>query len=119
MTGSAPDAGDVVWIDFGSPVGHEQSGRRPALVLTDGTYNSASSVLVVCPISRSPKEWPFKVPLPQIGRLTGFILVDQIKAIDPAIRALRKIGQVPAETLAEVRGRLAVLLGIPVATDIS
>ena len=112
---SAPDAGEVLWIDFGHPVGREQGGRRPALVLTSREYNLASSVLIVCPITRTRRNWPFAVALPPLGRLTGFVLVDQIKVIDP-IRAFKREGTVPAEIMLEVRARLASLLGIPVSS---
>ena len=112
---SVPDAGDVLWIDFGPPLGREQAGRRPAVVLTTREYNERSSVLIVCPISRRQREWPSIVALPAVGLLQGYILVDQIKVIDPTVRAHRKAGRVPLETLAEVRGKLAALLGIPVS----
>ncbi len=113
--GNVPDTGDVLWVDFGSPVGREQAGRRPALVLSSRDYNAASSVLIVCPITRKQRDWPFTVAVPPIGLLSGFVLVDQIKVVDPAIRAFNKAGRVPADVLAEVRGQLAALLGIPVA----
>ena len=109
------DAGDVLWVDFGQPVGREQSGRRPALVLTSRDYNAHSSVLVVCPITRRPRNWPFEVPLPPHGAVSGFVLVDQIKVVDPTIRAFRRAGRVSDATLGEVRGKLASLLGIPVS----
>jgi mRNA interferase MazF len=109
---AVPDAGELVWIDFGLPGGREQGGRRPALVLTPRIYNASSSVMLVCPITRNPNEWPFKVPLPPFGLLTGFVLVDQVRAVDPTVRAFKSVGRVPQETLAEVRAKLAALLGI-------
>ncbi len=112
--GDAPDAGDVLWIDFGYPVGREQGGRRPALVLTSRDYNRASSVLIVCPLTRTQRDWPFAVALPPTGRVTGFVLVDQIKVIDPAVRAFKQEGSVPEKAMSEIRARLATLLGIRV-----
>jgi mRNA interferase MazF len=114
--GSVPDAGEVLWIDFGPPTGREQGGRRPALVLTSREYNLASSVLIVCPITRTDRHWPFKVPVPPVGLVSGFVLVDQIRAIDPALRAFKSAGRVSAETLGEVRGKLSALLGITVSS---
>jgi mRNA interferase MazF len=113
--GDAPDAGDLLWLDFGPPIGHEQGGRRPALVLTGREYNSQSSLLVVCPITRKQRNWPFEVSLPAGGLISGVILVDQIKVIDPAVRPIRRAGQLPDNIVNEVRGRLAALLGIPVS----
>ena len=111
----APDAGDLLWLDFGPPVGHEQGGPRPALVLSGRDYNSQSSLLVVCPITRKQRDWPFEVSLPTGGLIDGVVLVDQIKVIDPAVRPIRRAGQLPDDIVDEVRARLAVLLGIPVS----
>jgi mRNA interferase MazF len=116
VDGSVPDAGEVLWVDFGQPIGREQGGRRPALVLTSRDYNLRSSVFIVCPISRTERNWPFSVATSQIGKLEGFVLVDQIKVIDPAVRAFKSAGRVTSETLSEVRGVLAALLGIPVSS---
>ena len=106
------EAGDVVWIDFGVPVGHEQAGRRPALVVSLASYNEASSLLVVCPITRNEAPWPFKVSLPPIGRVRGAVVVDQIRAVDPVARHCRRIGAVPPDLLDEVRRRLSLLAGL-------
>ena len=112
---AALDAGDVLWVDFGRPVGHEQGGRRPAVVLTSKRYNARSSLLIVCPITRKLRDWPFEVRLPEAGRLRGAILVDQIKVIDPEARPISYAGRLPSDVLGEVKGRLAALLGIPVS----
>jgi mRNA interferase MazF len=112
---AALDAGDILWIDFGAPTGHEQGGRRPAVVLTAWNYNARSSVIVVCPITRRRRNWPFEVALPAAGPLDGVILVDQIKAVDPTARPVGYGGRVPNDILTEVRARLAALLGIPVS----
>jgi len=106
------EAGDVVWIDFGIAVGHEQAGRRPALVVSPSSYNQASSLLVVCPITRNDAPWPFKVPLPPIGRVTGAVVVDQIRAVDPVVRHCHRFGAVAADVLDEVRRRLSLLTGL-------
>lgn len=111
------EAGDVIWIDFGQPFGHEQAGRRPALVVSPRDYNAASSLLLVCPITRNPRPWPYKIPLPPVGRLNGMVLVDQVKSVDRRVRFMRAFGRVPDEVLAEVRSILATLLGIPAPPD--
>ena len=111
---AALEAGDILWIDFGKPVGHEQGGRRPAVVLTQRNYNMRSSVLIVCPITRKRRNWPFEVDLPP-GRLSGVVIVDQIKVIDPAARPVGYGGRVPDDVLGEVKAKLAALLGISVS----
>jgi|ERR1041385_2466828 mRNA interferase MazF len=108
------DVGDIIWIDFGPPFGHEQAGRRPAVVVSPRGHNAISSLILVCPITRNPSPWPFKVSIPGIGRVTGSIMVDQIRAIDPAVRAFRSAGRVSDETMIEVKGRLAAILAISV-----
>lgn len=69
-------------------------------------------MLVVCPITRTTRGWPFEVVLPPLGLLSGFVLVDQIKVIDPTVRAFKSAGRIPDRTLGEVRSKLAALLGI-------
>jgi mRNA interferase MazF len=110
--GNPPDAGDILWIDFGEPVGHEQGGRRPAVVLSVAAYNQRSSTLIVCPITRSRGPWPFKVAIPPVGRISGFVILDQIRVIDPAARPCRPAGRVSEETLSVLRARLASLFGL-------
>jgi mRNA interferase MazF len=79
--------------------------------LTPRDYNAVSSVLVVCPITRKRRNWPFEVNLPPIGRLSGVVLVDQIKAVDPVARPIGYGGRVPEEVLGEIKAKLAALLG--------
>jgi len=107
------EAGDIVWVDFDPSVGHEQAGRRPALVVSGGDYNSRSSLITVCPITRNVDPWPFKVQLPQGCQIEGAILVDQIKSIDRVRRVVRKGGRVDDETLQAVRDRLVAVVGEP------
>lgn len=104
-------AGELVWVDFDPSFGHEQSGRRPALVVSDGAYNQTSSFILVCPITRNPKPWPFKISLSGRSSLDGQVLVDQIKAIDKRRVIAPAIGKIDEPLLSEVRGLLASLLG--------
>jgi mRNA interferase MazF len=112
---NAPDAGDILWVEFGRPVGREQAGRRPAVVLTPHAYNARSSVMLVCPITRTSRDWPYHVALPPGDALEGFVLTDQIRVIDPAVRASRLAGRLPEQVLREVKGKIAILFQIPVA----
>lgn len=112
---SVPDAGDILWIDFGPPVGREQGGRRPALVLTSRGYNRSSSVMLVNPITRTRRDWPFHVALMASDPVDGYVIADQIRVIDPDVRRLKAAGRVAEGTLQTVRGILASLFGIPVS----
>ena len=113
---STPEAGDIVWVDLEPSVGHEQGGRRPALVVSEGAYNSISTYALVCPITRNTRPWPFKVFLDGNAPVTGAVLADQVRAIDFHLRSLRRAGRIPAEALAEVRANIAAIIGIEAVT---
>jgi mRNA interferase MazF len=105
-----PDAGDFVWLTFDPQAGHEQAGRRPAVVLSSGSYNAKSGMALVCPITNQAKGYPFEVPMSGVGP-TGVILADQVKSVDWRARKAEKLGRCPSEVLDEVKARLAPLLG--------
>jgi mRNA interferase MazF len=111
MPAFVPDAGDLVWLTFDPQVGHEQAGRRPALVLSPRPYNQKSGLALLCPITNQIKGYPFEVPLPQGCGATGAILADHLKSIDWSARRAAKIGRIPPSTLDEVLAKLAPLLG--------
>src|SRR2546425_1274360 len=79
---SVPDAGDLVWLSFDPQAGHEQSGRRPALVLSPASYNGKSGLALVCPITSRVKGYPFEVSLPEGSKFAGVILADQLRSLD-------------------------------------
>lgn len=107
-----PERGDVIWLDFVSQAGHEQSGRRPALVLSPKTYNKKTGLALCCPLTTKIKGYPFEVPVPQNHTVTGAILSDQIKNVDWQARHSQFLGKVPGATLLEVLAKLDALLGI-------
>jgi mRNA interferase MazF len=111
----ALEAGELVWVDFGPPFGHEQAGRRPALVVSPRVYNERSSLILVCPITRNIAAWTFKVEIPHGIRIGGAVLVDQVRSIDRRARFVRRAGRVPEETLDRVHGMFAALFGILVS----
>ena len=111
------EEGELVWVDFDPAVGREQRGRRPALVVSRTIYQSASSYVVVCPITRSTKAWPYKVLLPDDLPIKGAVLVDQIKSIDRRGRVFGRVGKVPELVLTEVRFKLAGITGIPTLSN--
>lgn len=106
-----PERGHAVWLDFDDGRGHEQGGRRPALVLTPKRYNEVVGNMVVCAISRQVKGYPFEVALPETSRVVrGAILVDQIRTVDYNARRVDFMGLVPVETMREVDKKLRALL---------
>ena len=77
-----PGRGDIVWLNFNPQAGHEQAGRRPALVLSPRSYNERTGLALLCPVTAAAKGYPFEVPLPQEGDITGVVLSDHIKSLD-------------------------------------
>lgn len=107
-----PEAGDLVWVDFTPQAGHEQAGRRPAVVLTPRAYNGKTSLAVMSPITSRRKGHPFEVPLPPSSRIQGAILVDHLKSLDWRARRAQRVGRLPPAALEEVWLRISLLLQI-------
>lgn len=112
MKNYVPDAGDVVWVDFTPQAGHEQAGRRPAVVLSPRLYNEKAGLAVLCPITSHAKGYPFEVAIPLGLAVRGVILVDQLKSLDWRHRQIHRFGRLPTSVLDAVRHRVAVLLGL-------
>ena len=110
-----PEAGDIVWVDLEPTRGREQSGFRPAIVLSDRTFHMRNATAIICPITRNLTPWPTKVLLPDGLGVSGAVLVDQIRCVDRAARGFRRAGAVPDDILLRIRLSLAELIGIPPA----
>jgi mRNA interferase MazF len=109
-TGEVPDRGDIAWISLSPQAGHEQAGRRPALVVSPAAYNGTVGLALCCPITSREKGYPFEVALPEGLAVTGVVLSDQVKSLDWRERSAEIVGRAPAETVDEVLAKLAVLL---------
>jgi mRNA interferase MazF len=105
-----PKRGDVVWLMFDPQVGHEQAGIRPAVVLSPRAYNERSSLIVVVPVTRQIKGYPFEVVLPSGLPVTGAVLSDQIKSVDWRAREARFICSLPEAVVNSILQRAGVLL---------
>ena len=103
-----PEAGDVIWLDFNPQAGHEQAGHRPALVISPGSYNSKTGLLVCCPLTTKSKGYPFEVVVGD--EQDSVVLADQVKSLDWQARNAKKKSTVSAEVLAETRAKLTVLI---------
>lgn len=106
-----PRRGDVVWLDFTPQAGHEQSGRRPAIILSPENYNRKTGLAIACPITNQAKGYPFEVALPANQTVTGVVLSDHVRSIDWRARRAERAGQADVATLNEVFGKLTALLG--------
>lgn len=105
-----PDQGDVVWIDMNPKAGHEQEGRRPAVVLSPSAYNGKVGLAILCPITNRVKGYPFEVLIPPGLDATGAILSDQVKNLDWRARKVEYICTLPGVTITEVLQKLNTLL---------
>ena len=105
-----PERGDAVWITLDPQAGHEQAGRRPALVLSPSAYNGRVGLALFCPITSRSKGYPFEVPLPAGSPVAGVVGADQVKSLDWRARKAAPIGTVPEEVVAQVLHRLQTLL---------
>ncbi|TCS72507.1 type II toxin-antitoxin system PemK/MazF family toxin [Effusibacillus lacus] len=110
MVSSSLDRGDLVTIDFDPQAGHEQAGRRPALVLSPRAFNDLSGFALLCPITNTIKGWPYEVVLPDGLACSGAVLVDQVRSFDWRARRARVIGQAPKHIVEDALAKLHTLL---------
>ena len=106
-----PERGDLVWLDFAPTRGHEQSGRRPALVLTRSAYNNKTGLAVCCPVTSVKKGYVFEVELPAEAPVHGVVLVDHVRNLSFANRNCERIGAAPEATVETVAEILSALIG--------
>lgn len=104
-----PDRGDLVWLNFSPQAGHEQSGRRPALVISRLEYNRPTGLALMCPITSRKKGYPFEVELPD-GPLRGVVLSDQVRCLDWKARRLELVTTVDERFVADVAARIEALI---------
>ena len=102
MAGYVPRKGDFIAVTFDPQSGHEQRGRRPALVVSNDLFNKHTGLSVVCPITHTRRDYPFHVPIPGNQDATGFVMVEQVKSIDFRARRAKYIGRAPEQVLPEV-----------------
>jgi mRNA interferase MazF len=105
-----PQRGDVVWITLNPQAGHEQAGRRPAVILSPEAYNGKVGLALLCPITNQVKGYPFEVLIPTGLPVAGAILADQVKSLDWRVRDAELICTLPPRTISEILQRLGTLL---------
>ena len=105
-----PERGEAVWLDFNPQSGHEQAGRRPALVISPRTYNEKVGLALFCPITSQVKGYPFEVAIPKGSKIEGVVLADQIKSLDWRARRATLIVKLPDLVYEEVLKNVNTLL---------
>lgn len=96
------EQGDIVYMDFNPQAGHEQMGRRPAVVISNNTFNRFSKMLMVCPITNTNKKHPFHIELDDRTKTTGVILCDQAKMLDLSARNAAFSEKLPDDLVEEM-----------------
>ena len=107
-----PKRGDVVWISFNPQAGHEQSGHRPALVLSPQSYNRKVGLVILCPLTNQIKGYPFEVGIPEGLKTSGAVLSDQVKSMDWRARRASLLCRVPERIVREVLNKVGALLDV-------
>jgi mRNA interferase MazF len=105
-----PQRGNVIWITLNPQAGHEQAGRRPAVVLSPESYNVKTGLSILCPITNQIKGYPFEVLLPDGLPVAGAILSDQVKSLDWRARNAELICTLPDDTITETLHKLNTLV---------
>lgn len=107
-----PDTGDVVIVDFNPQAGHEQAGKRPAIVMTPESFNRITGFAWLCPVTNQSKGYPFEIGIRGTKKTTGVILVDQMKSLDWNARNLHKVDAVSSDCLGDVKDLVKTILGV-------
>lgn len=107
-----PGRGDLVRISFDPQAGHEQAGRRPALVLSPASYNGRIGLALICPITSRVKGYPFEVALPDGLPIYGVVLSDQVRNMDWRARNVEFIAHLPEKSVLQVTQNIKKLLDI-------
>jgi mRNA interferase MazF len=105
-----PKQGDFVVVNFDPQSGHQQKGRRPALVVSKTAFNRHTGTAMLCPVTNTLRNFPFHVPVPAGSKLTGYIMVEQIKSIDYASRKAKLVARASRPVLEQVLGILDACL---------
>jgi mRNA interferase MazF len=110
MSNYIPEAGDIVWLNFDPQAGHEQSGHRPALVLSPKRYNALRGMMVCCPMTSKIKGYVFEVVVSLAPPSAA--LVDQLKNLDWRAREAVFKGKVSQKVLSDVQAKVKAFLGV-------
>jgi mRNA interferase MazF len=94
--------GDIIKVNFDPQSGHEQSGYRPAVVISNNFFNTKSNLTIVCPITNTAKPYPLHISLDERTATTGVVLCQHIKAVDLNTRGYKLIESIPNDILDEV-----------------
>lgn len=107
-----PKQGDIIFLDFDPQAGHEQAGKRPALVVSEQVFNETTGFAAVCPITNQIKDYPFEVKLSGTKKISGVVLSDQFKSLDITARKFKIVDTVDEETVNVTLRNISLVLGL-------
>ncbi len=110
MVGYIPKRGDFIYLNFDPQTGHEQKGRRPALVISHSAFNKTMGFVFVCPISNTKRKNPFYVSIPKGKKVKGLIMADQLRSLDYRARKASLISKCPEDLLQEILMRIEPII---------
>ena len=102
MAAYLPKQGDFLSLTFDPQSGHEQRGRRPAIVVSKDLFNRTTGLAIVCPVTNAERGFPFHVPITGGSSVTGFVMVEQVKSVEFRARGARYIERGADDLVAEV-----------------
>ena len=104
-----PQKGDLVILTFDPQAGHEQQGRRPALIISNDLFNERVGLAIACPITNTDRNFPFHIAVNN-EHLSGFIMSEQVKSIDYTARKVKFVAKVDDEVLNHVLGLVETII---------
>lgn len=110
MAEYVPQKGDFIAVTFDPQAGHEQRGRRPAMVVSNDLFNEHTGLCIACPITSTHRDFPFHVAIPPRRPVAGFVMVEQVKSVDFRARKAKHIGRAPRQVLEEALSLLDACL---------
>jgi mRNA interferase MazF len=110
MASYIPKQGELVSLDFDPQSGHEQRGRRPALVLSKEAFNERTGMAICCPITNTDRKISLHIQVTDRCSLTGFVMCDQVKSLDFRARRMKFIECAPRELVDDVLAILDAIL---------
>lgn len=106
-----PKKGDLITVSFDPQTGREQKGRRPALVVSNDLFNRHTGLAIICPITNTDRGFPFHLAVPSASSLTGFVMVEQVKSVDYAMRGAKFVERAPREFVEDVLNLIDACIG--------
>lgn len=97
-----PEQGDIITLEFDPQAGHEQKGKRPAMVVSNQVFNNFTKIAMVCPITKTNREFPLHVALDDRTKTTGLVMCEQVKSLDISARGAAFYEKAPQDIIEEV-----------------